>query len=69
MKIEQAYDKVVLTNQEVQEALRKLVEEKTKRNVRGHVVVSMQQSRLGNSVLQYSPITEGAAFCYLEVSK
>lgn len=67
MKIEQSYDKVVLTNEEIQEALRKLVEVKTGRKVRGAVVVNHQQHKhsLMGGIADIITVS-GAAFCYLE---
>lgn len=66
MKIEQAYDKVVLTNEEVQEALRAAVTAKTGRQVRGHVVVNMAKAQTATQQRESYPQTEGAAYCYLE---
>lgn len=66
MELEKAYDKLVLSNAEVQEALRNYVTSKTGRPVRGHVVVHSKEVDGFRGQQKFHPHTEGAAHCYLE---
>jgi hypothetical protein len=70
MDIQQSYDKVVLTNEEIQDALRSYVEKRAGRKVRGHVVVNQTDNE--RSAVQrakrepFCPQVEGGAYCYLQ---
>jgi ribosome-associated translation inhibitor RaiA len=66
MDIQKSYDKVVLSNVEVQEALREYVRQKSGRGVRGHVVVNHTKVTTAREERTFCPQVDGSAYCYLE---
>lgn len=63
MKVEQAYDKVHLSHEDIQNALKKMVEQKTGRTVRGDVYVSSDNRGLTE---QFMHKVSCGGTCYLE---
>jgi hypothetical protein len=67
MQLEQSYDKVVLTHDEIQQALKKLIETKLNRRVRGDVSVDTRsRSTTGRLEDKCKPDLMCSGYAWLE---